>query len=55
MIDKKRSHKSDESDSVSAGKKQKNEGEKQEKLPWSQDLQTDFVDIISNNERTGEN
>ena len=51
MIDKKRSHESDESDSVSAGKKQKKEGKKQEKLLRSQDLQTDLVDIISNNER----
>ena len=51
MIDKKSSHESDESDSVSAGKKQKKEGKKQEKLLWSQYLQTDLVDIISNNER----
>ena len=36
MIDKKSSHESDESDSVSAGKKQKKEGKKQEKLLWSQ-------------------
>ena len=51
IIDKKSSQESDESDSVSAGKKQKKEGKKQEKLLWSQDLQTDLVDIISNNER----
>ena len=51
MIDKKSSHESNESDSVAAGKKQKKEGKKQEKLLWSQDLQTDLVDIISNNER----
>ena len=38
-------------DNVSAGKEQKKEGKKQEKLLWSQDLQTDLVDIISNNER----
>ena len=50
MVDKKKSHKPNESDSVSAGKKQKKEGKKQEKPLWSQDLQTDLVDIISNNE-----
>ena len=50
MIDKKRSHESDESDVVSAGKKQKKEGKKQEKLLWSQDLPSDLVDVISNNE-----
>ena len=50
MVDKKRSHKSNESDSVSAGKKKKKEGKKQEKLLWSQDSQTDLADIISNNE-----
>ena len=51
MIDKKRSQESDESDSVSAGKKQEKGGKKHEKLFWSQDLQTDLVDIIFNNER----
>ena len=51
MIDKKISHESVKSDCVSVGKKQKKEEKKQEKLSWSQDLQTDLVDIISNNKR----